>query len=147
MEYVDVAKADGAELMCGGNRGTGPECGDGRFIEATVFDGVDNKMRVAQEEIFGPILSVIRFKDDDEAVSIANDIDFGLAAGIWTENLSRAHRVARGVQAGTVWVNTYRQQSPMMPFGGYKKSGLGRESGAAMIREYLQQKSVWVGLA
>ena len=111
MEYVDVAKADGAELMCGGNRGTGPECGDGRFIEATVFDGVDNKMRVAQEEIFGPILSVIRFKDDDEAVSIANDIDFGLAAGIWTENLSRAHRVARGVQAGTVWVNTYRQQS------------------------------------
>ncbi len=146
MEYVDVAKAEGAELVCGGNRGAGPECGDGRFIEATVFDGVDNGMRVAREEIFGPVLSVIRFKDDDEAVSIANDIDFGLAAGIWTENLGRAHRVARGVQAGTVWINTYRQQSPMMPFGGYKKSGLGRESGSAMIREYLQQKSVWVGL-
>ncbi len=146
MDYVDVARADGAALVCGGNRGAGPECGDGRFIEATVFDGVDNRMRVAREEIFGPVLSVIRFKDDDEAVRIANDIDFGLAAGIWTENLSRAHKAARGVQAGTVWINTYRQQSPMMPFGGYKKSGLGRESGAAMIREYLQQKSVWVGL-
>lgn len=146
MEYVDVARADGAALVCGGNRGTGPECGAGRFVEATVFDGVDNGMRVAREEIFGPVLSVIRFGDDDEAVRIANDVDFGLAAGIWTENLGRAHRVARGVQAGTVWINTYRQQSPMMPFGGYKKSGLGRESGAAMIREYLQQKSVWVGL-
>ncbi len=146
MEYVDVARADGAALVCGGNRGTGPECGAGRFVEATVFDGVDNGMRVAREEIFGPVLSVIRFRDDDEAVRIANDVDFGLAAGIWTENLGRAHRVARGVQAGTVWINTYRQQSPMMPFGGYKKSGLGRESGAAMIREYLQQKSVWVGL-
>ena len=146
MEYVDVAKADGAELMCGGNQGIGPECGQGRFVEATVFDGVDNKMRIAQEEVFGPILSVIQFKDDEEAVSIANDIDFGLAAGIWTENLSRAHKIARGVQSGTVWVNTYRQQSPMMPFGGYKKSGLGRESGSAMIHEYLQQKSVWMGL-
>ena len=146
MEYVDVARADGAELVCGGNRGAGPECGAGRFVEATVFDGVDNGMRVAREEIFGPVLSVIRFRDDDEAVSIANDVDFGLAAGIWTESLGRAHKIARGVQAGTVWINTYRQQSPMMPFGGYKKSGLGRESGAAMIREYLQQKSVWVGL-
>ena len=146
MEYVDVARADGAALVCGGNRGAGPEYGAGRFVEATVFDGVDNGMRVAREEIFGPVLSVIRFGDDDEAVSIANDVDFGLAAGIWTENLGRAHRIARGVQAGTVWINTYRQQSPMMPFGGYKKSGLGRESGAAMIREYLQQKSVWVGL-
>ena len=105
-----------------------------------------NNSRLAQEEVFGPVLSVIRFKDDEEAVNIANDIDFGLAAGIWTENLSRAHKVARGVQSGTVWINTYRQQSPMMPFGGYKKSGLGRESGSAMIREYLQQKSVWVGL-
>jgi len=146
MEYVDVAKSDGATLACGGTQGTGPECGDGRFISATVFDGVENNMRIAQEEVFGPVLSVIRFKDDAEAVRIANDVDFGLAAGIWTENLSRAHKVARGVQSGTIWINTYRQQSPMMPFGGYKKSGLGRESGSAMIREYLQQKSVWVGL-
>ena len=83
MDYVDVAKSDGAELMCGGKQGIGPECGKGRFVEATVFDGVDNRMRIAQEEVFGPVLSVIRFKDDEEAVNIANDIDFGLAAGIW----------------------------------------------------------------
>ena len=101
-------------------------------------------MRIAQEEVFGPVLSVIRFKDEDEAVSIANDIDYGLAAGVWTKSLNRAVNVSERLQAGTVWVNTYRSTSYTSPFGGYKSSGLGRENGQQAIKEYLQVKSIWL---
>jgi aldehyde dehydrogenase (NAD+) len=118
----------------------------GVFIEPTVFTGVSNKSRIAQEEVFGPLLCVIPFKDEDHAVEISNDIDFGLAAGIWTKDLARAHRVARRIQAGTVWINTYRKNAPQVPVGGYKNSGLGREAGSEMIKEYMQSKSVWVNL-
>ena len=122
-----------------------PEEGGGKyFVKPTIFTGVDNKMRIAQEEVFGPVLSVIKFKDEEEAVAIANDIAYGLGAGVWTQSVKRAHTMARRIKAGTVWVNTYRAVSFLMPFGGYKASGLGRENGAEAIEGYLQSKSVWI---
>jgi aldehyde dehydrogenase (NAD+) len=101
-------------------------------------------MRIAQEEVFGPVLSVIKFKDEEEAVTIANEIRFGLGSGVWTNDIGRAIRMSEKIQAGTVWVNTYRAVSYMSPFGGYKDSGLGRESGIDSIHEFLQVKSVWI---
>ena len=101
-------------------------------------------MRIAQEEVFGPVLSIIRFKDEKEAIMIANDILFGLAAGVWTSDIGRALRMADKLKAGTVWVNTYRAVSYMSPFGGYKRSGQGRESGQECIKEFLETKSVWI---
>ncbi len=142
--YIDVAKGEGAHLALGGGPAKRPECGDGWFIEPTIFTGVDNAMRIAQEEVFGPVLSVIPFKDDEDAIRIGNDVTFGLAAGVWTQNLNRAHLMAKQLQAGTVWVNTYRAVSFTSPFGGYKNSGLGRESGQDMILDYTQTKSVWI---
>jgi acyl-CoA reductase-like NAD-dependent aldehyde dehydrogenase len=142
--YIDVARKDGAKLVLGGRVATRPECGTGRFVEPTVFSEVTNEMRIAQEEVFGPVLSVIRFKDEDDAVRIANAVRFGLGAGVWTGDIGRALRMAERIQAGTVWVNTYRVITYMAPFGGYKDSGLGRENGIDAIREYLQTKSVIV---
>ena len=113
-------------------------------MQPTIFTGVRNDMRIAQEEVFGPVLSVIRFKDEDEALRIANDVRFGLAAGVWTQRHRPRAPHVRALQAGTVWVNTYRAVSFMAPFGGYKDSGLGRENGIDAIREYLQTKSVWI---
>ncbi len=145
--YLDVAKDEGAECVLGGGKASRPECGDGWFVEPTIFTGVNNSMRIAQEEVFGPVLSVIPFKDDDEAVEIANDVLYGLAAGVWTSSIKRAIEIPKRLQAGTVWVNTYRAVSYMAPFGGYKRSGLGRESGQDAIREYMQTKTVWVSTA
>jgi aldehyde dehydrogenase (NAD+) len=142
--YIDIAKNEGAKLLMGGGKATRPECGSGWFVEPTVFAGVNNKMRIAQEEVFGPVLSIIKFKDEDEAVQIANDIRFGLGSGVWTNDIGRAIRMSEKIQAGTVWVNTYRAVSYMSPFGGYKESGMGRENGQDAIREYLQTKSVWI---
>jgi (Z)-2-((N-methylformamido)methylene)-5-hydroxybutyrolactone dehydrogenase len=142
--YIDIAKKEGARLVMGGQPAKRPECGTGRFVEPTVFCDVENEMRIAQEEVFGPVLSVIRFKDEDEAVRIANAVRFGLGAGVWTNDIGRALRMAERVQAGTVWVNTYRLISYLAPFGGYKDSGLGRENGLAAIQEYLQTKSVLI---
>jgi len=142
--YIDVAKKEGAKLLLGGGAATRPECGKGWFVEPTVFAGVNNKMRIAQEEVFGPVLSVIRFKDEEEALAIANDVRFGLGSGVWTSDIGRAIRMSERIQAGTVWVNTYRAVSYLSPFGGYKDSGLGRENGMDAVREYLQVKSVWI---
>jgi aldehyde dehydrogenase (NAD+) len=108
---------------------------------------VNNAMRIAQEEVFGPVLAVIPFDDDEEAISIANDVAYGLAAGVWTQSMRRALKMAERLQAGTVWINTYRAVSYLSPFGGYKRSGLGRESGHEAIKEYLQVKSVWISTA
>ena len=127
-----------------GSPGRGAPGGGKYFVKPTVFTGVNNKMRIAQEEVFGPVLSVIKFKDEEEAVAIANDIAYGLGAGIWTQSVKRAHSVARRIRAGTVWVNTYRAVSFLMPLGGYKASGLGRENGAEAVEGYLQTKSVWI---
>jgi aldehyde dehydrogenase (NAD+) len=146
LRYIDIAKSEGAELLLGGAPGLGrPECGDSEyFVEPTIFGGVTNDMRIAQEEVFGPVLSIIRFKTDEEAVQIANDIAYGLAAGLWTQSIKRAFNISKAIRAGTVWVNTYRAVSYMSPFGGYKHSGLGRENGMQSIREYLEVKSVWI---
>jgi acyl-CoA reductase-like NAD-dependent aldehyde dehydrogenase len=147
LKYLEIGKAEGARPVLGGARASRPECGTGWFVEPTIFDGVRNTMRIAQEEIFGPVLSVISFKDEDEAIAIANDVVYGLAAGVWTQNMRRALMMAERLQAGTVWINTYRAVSYLSPFGGYKRSGLGRESGQEMIKEYLQVKSVWISTA
>ena len=116
----------------------------GLFVQPTVFVDVTSRMRIAQEEVFGPVLAVLRFKDEEQAIEIANDVNYGLAAGVWTENLRRAIWMSERLEAGTVWVNTYRSTSYTSPFGGYKLSGLGRENGLAAIHEYLQVKSVWL---
>jgi acyl-CoA reductase-like NAD-dependent aldehyde dehydrogenase len=145
--YIDIAKGEGAKCVLGGGPAKRPECGDGWFVEPTIFSGVNNQMRIAREEVFGPVLSVIRFRDEDEAVLIANDSLYGLAAGMWTQSIKRALKVSERLQAGSVWVNTYRAVSYMSPFGGYKRSGLGRENGQDAIWEYLQTKSVWISTA
>ena len=140
--YMDIAKSEGAEPVLGGGAPT--DMGSGWFVEPTIFTGVNNQMRIAQEEVFGPVLSVIPFEDEDEAYDIANDSPYGLAAGVWTQNIGRTYRAADRLEAGTIWVNTYRAVSFMAPFGGYKRSGFGRESGQEAIRPYLQTKTVWV---
>lgn len=145
--YLEVGREDGAEVVLGGSRATRPECGNGWFVEPTIFIGVRNDMRIAQEEVFGPVLSVIPFEDEEEAVAIGNDVVFGLAAGVWTENMRTALTMSERLRAGTVWVNTYRAVSFMAPFGGYKRSGIGRESGQEAIMEYLQTKCVWISTA
>ncbi|MBV6306410.1 aldehyde dehydrogenase [Candidimonas humi] len=144
LDYIDIARAEGATAVLGGAKGEGAECGQGWFVQPTIFTGVRNGMRIAQEEVFGPVLSVIRFKDEEDALRIANDVRFGLAAAVWTQDIGRAIRMSERLQAGTVWVNTYRAVSFMAPFGGYKDSGLGRENGIEAIRAYLQTKSVWI---
>jgi (Z)-2-((N-methylformamido)methylene)-5-hydroxybutyrolactone dehydrogenase len=144
LDYIGVAKDEGATCVLGGAAATRPECGRGWFVEPTVFTGVKPTMRIAQEEVFGPVLSAIPFDDQDEAVAIANDTQYGLAAGVWTQKINTAFDMSQRLEAGTVWVNTYRATSYLSPFGGYKRSGIGRESGMSAIREYLQEKSVWI---
>lgn len=144
MAYIREAMEQGAHLAYGGNQSTDGGTPGGLFIEPTIFTHVTPEMTIANEEIFGPVLSVIPFHDEEEAVRIANSVCFGLAAGVWTADLRRAHRLARQLQAGTVWINTYRVNAPQMPVGGYKNSGVGRESGDEAIKEYLQMKSVWI---
>ena len=144
LSYIDIAKGEGAKCVLGGGPAGKEEGGGIYFVKPTIFTEVLNGMRIAQEEVFGPVLSVIKFKDEEDAVRIANDIAYGLGAGVWTQSVRRAHSVARRIRAGTVWVNTYRAVSPLMPFGGYKASGLGRENGIEAIDGYLQSKSVWI---
>jgi len=147
LDYIEIAKAEGATAVLGGGRATRPECGEGWFVEPTIFTGVDNRMRIAQEEVFGPVLSVIPFTDEEEAIAVGNDVVYGLAAGVWTQNMRRALLMSERLQAGTIWVNTYRAVSYLSPFGGYKRSGIGRENGQEAIKEYLQLKSVWMSTA
>jgi acyl-CoA reductase-like NAD-dependent aldehyde dehydrogenase len=147
LDYIRIAKEEGAVCRLGGAPAQRPECGSGWFVEPTIFTGVKPDMRIAQEEVFGPVLSIIPFDTEDEAVRIANGTVYGLAAGVWTTSIRRALTMSERLEAGTVWVNTYRAVSFMSPFGGYKRSGIGRESGIDAIREYLQTKSVWIDIA
>jgi acyl-CoA reductase-like NAD-dependent aldehyde dehydrogenase len=142
LDYIDIATKEGARCVLGGEAATGMP--GGQFVEPTIFVDVTPTMRIAREEVFGPVLSVIGFDSEEEAIGLANDTIYGLGAGIWTKDIGRAHRVSKALKAGTVWVNTYRAISYMMPFGGMKQSGLGRESGIEAVHHYLETKSTWI---
>ena len=145
MGYIEAGRRDGAKLVAGGERVRVD--GRGNFVTATVFSDVDPAMTIAREEIFGPVATVIPFDDVDDAVAKANDSLYGLAAGVWTRDIGKAHRMASEIDAGTVWVNTYNQYAPGSPFGGYKESGFGRDLGfQSALEKYTQLKSVWVAL-
>ena len=147
LDYLRIAKEEGAVCSLGGGPAGRPECGSGWFVEPSIFTQVRPDMRIANEEVFGPVLAVIPFEDEEDAVRIANNSIYGLAAGVWTTSMRRALLLSERLEAGTVWVNTYRAVSYMSPFGGYKRSGIGRESGMESIREYLQTKSVWIDIS
>ena len=145
MGYIEAGRRDGAKLVAGGERVRVD--GRGNFVTATVFSDVDPAMTIAREEIFGPVAAIIPFDDVDDAVAKANDSLYGLAAGVWTRDIGKAHRMASEIDAGTVWVNTYNQYAPGSPFGGYKESGFGRDLGfQSALEKYTQLKSVWVAL-
>ncbi|MBI4409497.1 MAG: aldehyde dehydrogenase family protein [Gemmatimonadetes bacterium] len=145
--YIEIGKKQGAELVIGGRRARYQGEEKGFWVEPTIFDRVEPQHTIAQEEVFGPVLATLTFRDEDEAIALANQTIYGLAAGVWTSNVKRAHRVARRLRAGTVWVNTYHPLDAASPFGGYKQSGYGRELGKYALELYTQVKSVWVDLS
>jgi acyl-CoA reductase-like NAD-dependent aldehyde dehydrogenase len=148
VRYVHAGQEEGATMLCGGGRLTGGDYDRGLYVQPTIFDNVRNDMAIAKEEIFGPVLSVITFKDADEALRIANDTIYGLAAAVWTKDINTAFKMAKGIQAGTVWVNAYHSAGlPFMPYGGYKQSGIGRELGHEGLEEYLETKAVQIKLS
>jgi aldehyde dehydrogenase (NAD+) len=144
--YVESGKAQGAKLLCGGERDTEGDKARGFFMKPTLFSAVKPEMKIAQEEVFGPVLSVMKFKDEEEAVAISNGTIYGLVSAVWTRDVRRAHRLARQIKAGVVWINTYNGFDSAAPFGGYKQSGFGREMGMHALESYTQVKSVWVAL-
>jgi aldehyde dehydrogenase (NAD+) len=145
--YLSVGKQEGARAVSGGNRLTGDAYARGYFVPPTVFADVRDDMRIAQDEIFGPVLSAIPFDDINEVIVRANATSFGLGSGVWTRDVSKAHRLAKAIRAGSVWVNCYQAMDPAVPFGGYKMSGYGRESGLQHLEEYLNVKAVWIKTA
>lgn len=145
LSYVDVARAEGGELLAGGTR-PGGALARGCYVEPTIVRAKSRHDRVAQEEVFGPFVTVLTFRSDDEALQIANGTDYGLGSGLWTRDLQRAHRFARELHAGMVWINSYKRVNPGSPFGGVGQSGYGREMGFDAMREYTQVKSVWVNI-
>ncbi len=145
LDYIESGRREGAALVAGGSR-TDIGTGKGYFVQPTVFADVRPEMRIAREEIFGPVLATLDFADLDEAIARANDTPYGLAAGVWTRDIKKAHYVAKKLQAGTVWVNTYNVYDTAAPFGGYKQSGFGREMSAHAIEHYTQVKTVWIDL-
>lgn len=143
--YIEAGKKEGAKLVAGGNR-VSVDGGKGFFIEPTIFGEVKNDMKIAQEEIFGPVLACLEFDDIDQVVTLANQNPYGLAAAVWTRDLKKAHRVSRQLKAGTVWINTYGLMDAALPFGGYKQSGFGRELGKHAIEHYTELKTVWLNV-
>jgi acyl-CoA reductase-like NAD-dependent aldehyde dehydrogenase len=146
MGYIELAKEEGARILTGGERLTGGEYDAGFFIKPTIIVDVRNDMRIAQEEIFGPVVTVLPFKDEDEVVALANASDYGLAGAVWTQDINRAIRVARAIETGRMWVNTYHEIPAHAPFGGYKKSGLGRETHKSMLDAYSEKKNIYISL-
>lgn len=146
LKYVELGKQEGARVLTGGKRRTGGDYDKGFFLEPTILVDVRNDMKVAREEIFGPVVCVFPFKDEAEVIALANDSDYGLAGGVWTQDINRAVRVARAVQTGKMWVNTYHEIPAHTPFGGYKQSGLGREAHKSMLNAYSQKKNIYINL-
>jgi acyl-CoA reductase-like NAD-dependent aldehyde dehydrogenase len=146
LSYIEAGKQEGAQLVAGGARATVGN-GKGFYIEPTIFDGVSNTMRIAREEIFGPVLSVIPFKSVEEGIAQGNATSYGLAAAVWTRDVSKALKAARAIRAGTVWVNAYNLFDAALPFGGFKESGFGREMGSVGLDHYTEVKTVWVDLS
>jgi aldehyde dehydrogenase (NAD+) len=146
-DYLSIGRQEGARALSGGDRVTEGPLANGYFVSPTVFADVRDDMRIAQDEIFGPVISAIPFEDIDEVVRRANATPFGLGSGVWTRDVSKAHRLAKAIRAGSVWVNCYQAMDPAMPFGGYKMSGYGRESGLQHLEEYLNVKAVWIKTA
>ena len=144
--HIQSGVEEGAKLLCGGERDTDGEKAKGFFVKPTVFADVKPNMRIAQEEIFGPVLATLKFEDEEEAVALANGTVYGLVSALWTKDIQLAHRMARRIKAGVVWVNTYNGFDSAAPFGGYKQSGFGRDLGAEAIEQYTSVKSVWVAL-
>lgn len=147
LNYVEIGKSEGAKVAYGGERLTTGGLQNGNFILPTILTDVQNKMRVAQEEIFGPVVSVIKFKDEAEVIRLANDSEYGLGGAVWTKDINRAFRVARGIETGRVWVNNYNNLPAHAPFGGYKKSGIGRETHKMMLDHYSQKKNIFISLS
>jgi len=146
-DYLAIGQKEGARAVVGGGKLTEGALSKGYFVQPTVFANVEDSMRIAQEEIFGPVISAISFKDSDELIKRANATMFGLGSGVWTTNVSKAHSIAKALRAGSVWVNCYQAMDPAVPFGGYKMSGYGRESGKQHVEEYLNVKAVWIKTA
>ena len=146
LDYIEQGKKAGATLLCGGQRRTEGNLAKGNFVEPTIFTNCSDDMSIVQEEIFGPVMSILTFTDEEEVIRRANDSDYGLAAGVFTQNINRAHRVIAELEAGTCWINNYNITPIELPIGGYKQSGIGRENGPTAIEHYTQLKSVYVEL-
>lgn len=146
LAYVEIGQEEGAKLACGGSRITENGLDKGCFMEPTILADADNKMRIAQEEIFGPVATFIKFKDEEEVIKMANDSEYGLGGAVWTKDINRAFRVARAVETGRMWINDYNNLPAHAPFGGYKKSGIGRETHLMMLDHYTQKKNIFISL-
>lgn len=144
---IDIAKSEGATIACGGERCTEGELAKGAFMKPTLITNVTNDMRVAQEEIFGPVACVIKFKTEDEVIEMANDSKYGLGGAVWTRDINRAIRVSRAIETGRMWVNTYNAIPAGAPFGGYKQSGIGRETHKVILEHYTQMKNIMINLS
>ena len=145
--YIEIAKQEGATIACGGERNTEGDCAKGCFFKPTLITDVTNDMRVAQEEIFGPVAVVIKFHSEEDVIAMANDSEYGLGGAVWTKDITKAIRVARSIETGRMWVNTYNQIPAGAPFGGYKKSGIGRETDLSILDAYTQQKNIFINLS
>ena len=147
LSYIKIAEDEGAVILAGGSKYEDGENARGCFIKPTLIGNANNSMRVAQEEIFGPVAVVIKFKTEDEVIELANQSEYGLGGGVWTRNISKALRVARAIETGRMWVNTYNQIPAGSPFGGYKKSGIGRETHKEVLNHYTQMKNIMINLS
>ena len=147
LQYIEIGKEEGAKVACGGERATEGDLAKGCFMKPTLLVDVNNQMRVAQEEIFGPVACVIKFHDEDEVIAMANDSTYGLGGAVWTRDINRAIRVSRGIETGRMWVNTYNAIPEGAPFGGYKASGIGRETHKVILEHYTQMKNIMINLS